>query len=274
MKTAHHYSEKKFRALSAHQQDNAIQKLVEAMEGSIPDTSHAADILANLKDCVAWMDRSEPVGLSAFIKACGDCTDPRAVLLACARFLQGSQSSRRDGDMAVRTLDGSKVADPAALERAQKILVILEDLRSVFNVGSIFRVAECLSLAGIWLCGITPSPRHPALAKTAMGTADKVTWKQWHNAGDAVLAAREMGYNVLAVETVIGAETVFEHQFSTPLALVLGNESLGISNAVLQMCDQAVSIPVLGWKNSLNVGVAFGIVAYQAVFGALAGPKS
>lgn len=242
--------------------------MVEAIEASVGDTQWARTILESMKDCVSWMGVNAPDGIQQYISECGDCGYPRDILRACAVFLERTGASRKDHDMAVMKNDGYNNPDPKIVCRAQKIIVILEDLRSVFNVGSIFRTAECLSLGGIWLCGITPTPQNPVLGRTAMGTAGKVAWRTQPNAITAVREAQTAGYYVVAIETVEDATLVFESRYQVPLALVLGNESLGISDEVLEACDDIVSIPVLGWKNSLNVGVAFGVAAYQVVFGA------
>ncbi len=173
---------------------------------------------------------------------------------------------RKDNQIPIRTRDGSPEQDPAATARAQQIIVIADNLRSVFNVGSIFRTSECLALAGIYLCGISPTPQHPNMEKTAMGTSSLVPWQYFANTADAIHRAQLQGYTVYALETAENATSVFEATISFPIAIVLGNESLGISPETLQLCDKIIDLPVLGWKNSLNVGVAFSICAYQIVF--------
>jgi len=119
---------------------------------------------------------------------------------------------------------------------------------------------------------VTATPANPALARTAMGTADRVPWRHFPSTLEAVQAAKAQGYELYALETTADATSVFEAEYRFPLALVVGNESLGISQEVLELCGQHVSLAVQGWKNSLNVAVAFGICAYQAVFGQGSGP--
>jgi tRNA(Leu) C34 or U34 (ribose-2'-O)-methylase TrmL len=271
MKALNHYSEAKFRALDTEARKKAVVKLVAAIEASLPDVERVCEILANLQQCALWMGGDMPDGLGGFLTDCDEGGDPHKVLTACAGFLEGYGHERKDHDMAVRVSDGERCADPHALQRANGIIVILDDLRSVFNVGSIIRTSECLGLKEIWLCGITPTPDQTALNRTAMGTADKVCWKKWDKGLDAVYEAQRQGFRVIAIETVENALSVFDTVFDPPVALLLGNESLGISTEVLKRCDAVASIPVLGWKNSLNVGVAFGVAAYQAVFGNPAG---
>lgn len=171
----------------------------------------------------------------------------------------------KDHQIPIITGDGGRIADPELIERGKKVIVILDNLRSVFNVGSIFRTAECLSLNSLILCGTTPTPEHPNMNKTAMGTCDLVRWSYMEDTIEAISQCRRSGYHVLALETAEHARSIFAGGFTLPIALVIGNESLGISPEVIELCDTCANIPVLGWKNSLNVGVAFAITAYQMV---------
>ena len=103
-------------------------------------------------------------------------------------------------------------------------------------------------------------------AKTSMGTCDRVAWCQFQETSQAIAKYRQAGYTIYALETAQDAVSVFDFQPQLPLALIIGNESLGISQDVLALCDGCLALPVLGWKNSLNVGVAFAVTAYQLVF--------
>lgn len=183
-----------------------------------------------------------------------------------SKYLSELLPTLKDSQIPIREGDGLRISDPELLARGSRIAVILDELRSVFNVGSIFRSSECLALGELALCGITPGPEHPNFEKTAMGTGDRVPWKRFTQSTEAIAHYRSRGYRILALETALEASSVFDFQPQLPLALVLGNESLGISAEVLAQCDGCLALPVLGWKNSLNVGVAFAVTAYQLVF--------
>ncbi|MDD2230570.1 MAG: TrmH family RNA methyltransferase, partial [Candidatus Cloacimonetes bacterium] len=168
----------------------------------------------------------------------------------------------------IRRGDGNISADSGAMQKAAQVTIICDNLRSVFNLGSIFRSAECLGVAEILLCGISAKPSHPNLAKTAMGTQSLVAWRHFLDTKEAISHCRNKGMHIYALETVNEASSVFNTLYSFPLALVIGNESLGIEPATLELCDSYISLPQLGWKNSLNVGVATAAALYQIIFGA------
>jgi 23S rRNA (guanosine2251-2'-O)-methyltransferase len=145
------------------------------------------------------------------------------------------------------------------------IVAVLDNIRSMHNVGSIFRTADAFLLQAIYLCGYTPRPPHRDIHKTALGATDTVAWKYFPNSRAAVLALKEEGYRIAAVEQT--KESVLLNQFSVPdeakLAIVFGNEVSGIDEEVLALCDAAIEIPQFGMKHSLNVSVAAGIVLWE-----------
>ena len=143
------------------------------------------------------------------------------------------------------------------------IILILDNLRSAFNVGSIIRTAECLNVEAVWCCGYTPLPDNPKVVNTAMGTQDRITWRYFERTEEAVMLAKAKGYAVYALETVDGAVSVFENEFIGKSAIVLGNEALGISEDVIKICDKCIVLPLSGWKNSLNVATACAVVCFE-----------
>jgi tRNA G18 (ribose-2'-O)-methylase SpoU len=145
------------------------------------------------------------------------------------------------------------------------LILILDNLRSAFNVGSIIRTAECLNIEEIWFCGYTPNPEHPKIANTAMGTQERIIWKSFSDVKDAVIKAKELGYKVYALETVENAESVFEQDYNGNIAFIVGNEALGIAVDVIVLCDKCILLPVLGWKNSLNVATACAIACFEVL---------
>lgn len=148
--------------------------------------------------------------------------------------------------------------------RGQQIpsVVLLHNIRSAFNVGSIFRTAECLGFEKVYLTGYTPTPEHRAVVKTAMNTDDEMPWEKMELI-EAIEGLREQGYQIIALETGESAEDLFSFSFAEKSALVLGNEQFGLSSEVLQLADRVLSVPVFGKKNSLNVGVCFSICGYE-----------
>jgi len=145
----------------------------------------------------------------------------------------------------------------------RSVVVVLDDVRSRHNVGSIFRTADGFGASRIVLCGFTPLPPHREIEKTALGATQSVPWEHAPDAAEAVRALQADGYRVLAVEQTVEAVPIDRIQRDDrPLALVLGNEVEGVSDAVIQACDGCVVIPQHGSKHSLNVSVCAGVVLW------------
>ena len=146
------------------------------------------------------------------------------------------------------------------------VVVVVHDLRSAHNVGSVFRTADCAGLAGVVLTGFSATPEHRGVAKTALGAEDAVPWRHVEDVHAALATLRAEGYTVAALERVPQAVDPSEVPASAfPLALVLGNEVHGVPAELLAAADLVVGLPQYGVKASLNVSVAFGIAAYGLV---------
>ena len=146
---------------------------------------------------------------------------------------------------------------------------LLDNIRSVYNVGSIFRTADGAGLRHLHLCGITPPPDHPKTAKTALGAELAVAWTQNRNGLDTAVALQERGCQLWAIEDSPQAESLFTTPVvpnESPIVLIVGNELTGIDPGILARCDRILSIPMQGHKKSLNVATAFGIAAYAIRF--------
>ncbi|MBO4491145.1 MAG: RNA methyltransferase [Lentisphaeria bacterium] len=152
------------------------------------------------------------------------------------------------------------VRDPA-----RRISVVLDNLRSAHNTGNIFRIAEATGAAEVICCGYTPAPPHPKLEKTAMGTDRMVPCRTFRTAAEAVSALHAEGVKVIAVETVPEAADACTFEYPFPLALLFGNEALGISPDALAAADGFVSLPMLGSKASINVGNCAAVVLYAVL---------
>lgn len=153
----------------------------------------------------------------------------------------------------------------------RSISVILDNIRSAHNVGSIFRTADAVGADQLYLCGITPTPtEHDGINKTALGAEQIVPWQYQPNALHLTLALRDQGFNLIALECT--PQAIPLHRFHLnpadrrPVALVLGNELAGVDPEILLACDSIVALPMLGEKHSLNVGVAFGAASYWLSF--------
>lgn len=178
-----------------------------------------------------------------------------AVLLVPLERLLGRAA--RDEEFLYLEGDRTELSpDALAIKNSQPRIVICENLRSAFNVGAIFRTGECFLANQIWLTGYTAPP-----VKTAMGTENLVPWKSVAHTKDAITEAKSLGYQVVALEVTPDATPLDQFQWPEKAALVLGNERFGLDSETLSACDHVVKVPTSGLKNSLNVGIAFGIAS-------------
>ena len=159
---------------------------------------------------------------------------------------------------------------PEEFRSAEKtpLFLVLDNVRSLHNVGSLFRTADALRLRGLCLCGITGTPPHPELRKTALGAEEVVEWEYFRETAQAVQKLKAGGAFVLALEQALGSVDIREIETldlrgQTPLALVVGNEVDGIDQTVLDLTDATIEIPQLGTKHSMNVSVAGGIALWE-----------
>lgn len=145
------------------------------------------------------------------------------------------------------------------------LTVVLDNVRSLHNVGSVFRTCDAFAVEQLYLCGITGQPPHREIEKTALGATESVHWK--HEA-DVVAAIRELkaaGYTILAIEQVSNSVSLvdFKPEATKPYAIVFGNEVNGVSETILPLCDACIEIPQFGTKHSFNVSVTAGIVLWD-----------
>lgn len=161
---------------------------------------------------------------------------------------------------------GRKSVEDFKLADKKPLVVVMDNIRSMHNVGSVFRTADAFLISGICLCGFTPQPPHRDIHKTALGATDSVDWLYYENTSDAVLALKERGFKVLAIEQTEGSILLNEYvQSNMPLAFVFGNEVDGVSDEVIQLCDGVIEIPQWGMKHSLNISVAAAVVLWEFV---------
>lgn len=144
------------------------------------------------------------------------------------------------------------------------LTVIADQFRSAINVGTLFRVSDCFGIEEAILCGYTPDPSDGRAKAAALGAENWVKWSRFPRTLDAVRAVQARGIPVIALETVEGATTLEDWQWQFPCAIVLGSERFGLDADVVQACDGVMRIPMYGHKNSLNVVMAFTLVAHAA----------
>jgi 23S rRNA (guanosine2251-2'-O)-methyltransferase len=149
------------------------------------------------------------------------------------------------------------------------VVVVLDNIRSMHNVGSVFRTADAFLIRAIYLCGYTPQPPHRDIHKTALGATETVEWRYFGATADAVKALKEDGYAVYAVEQTEDSVPLqaFGVSDAERLAVVFGNEVSGVGEEALALCDGGVEIPQWGTKHSLNISIAAGIVLWELVRG-------
>jgi tRNA G18 (ribose-2'-O)-methylase SpoU len=155
--------------------------------------------------------------------------------------------------------------------KKNKIMVVLENIRSMHNTGSVFRTADAFLIEGICLCGYTPQPPHRDIHKTALGATETVDWIYFATALEAAQQLKQRDYKVFAIEQTEGSISL-EKFYAVPhekIAIVFGNEVEGVSNDVLEICDGSIEIPQFGMKHSLNISVAAGIILWELMRGKL-----
>ena len=145
------------------------------------------------------------------------------------------------------------------------IVLVLDNVRSLNNIGSIFRTADAFRIKSIFLCGITATPPHRDIHKTALGATDSVDWKYFKTTEKALLELKKNGYLILAVEQADNSILLnnFQPSKAEKFALIFGNEVHGVGSNVIEMADQCIEIPQSGTKHSFNVSVSAGIVLWD-----------
>ena len=161
------------------------------------------------------------------------------------------------------TVDEFKAAEKLPL------IVVLDNVRSLYNVGSVFRTADAFRVKAVWLCGVTGCPPNAEIHKTALGGEDSVDWRYFKDTQDAVRELHDKGYFVWSVEQVEGSTKLDKLADSplfkrgAPAAVILGNEVQGVQQSVVDMSDGCLEIPQYGTKHSLNVSITAGIVIWE-----------
>ena len=164
----------------------------------------------------------------------------------------------------LRTEDTKGFAAGSLYKRLD-IVIVLDSLRSAHNTGNIFRIADAVGANKVICCNYTPTPPHPKLEKTAMGADKTVPFERYPDSLSAVRALKKEGYCCVAVEVGENSMPVWDFPFRFPLAIVMGNEALGVNEETMKECDGLVALPMFGSKTSINVGNCTAAVLYSIV---------
>jgi len=249
------FSEKKFQNFSEVKQKKVFLDFVRTIEINWQNETKRKELLVEFQNCLNYSENEELIRISDLIN---DRIDLRRFLSITVPLEQKFGSNLKDDDFLIHQKDGEKTE-----KKKIPLYLILDNLRSSFNVGSIFRSAECFGISEIFLCGYTATPENKKVRKTAMGTDNIVKWQHFEKTEKAIDFLKEKKVTIYALETTKNAKPISKTNFTKPCALILGNEALGISKEVLLLVDEIVQIPISGWKSSLNVGVAAGICCYE-----------
>lgn len=238
-----------------------IHKLFLSLEKTSRDSQFESSSLLILKKLISELIQSENLDVARLASIEKHLTPTMTVKHFVAYMLPFERllnKNLQDDDFLVLTND----KDITAQSRLP-LICVLDNIRSAFNVGSIFRTAECLGLESVYLCGYTPLPDQWKLAKTAMGTQEYQDWKAFQKTSEALQNLKAQGYKLVALETSEVATDLYSEFEHTPTAFILGNERFGLDPELLKLVDEIRVIPVRGRKNSLNVGVTAAIAAAE-----------
>ena len=166
---------------------------------------------------------------------------------------------------------GRKSVEDFKMANKKPIVVVMDNIRSMHNVGSVFRTSDGFLIDGICLCGFTPQPPHRDIHKTALGSTETVDWVYYENTVNAVHDLKAKGFKVFAIEQTEGSislekfKQIHPEAIAHPMAFIIGNEVDGVDQNVIALCDGVIEIPQWGMKHSLNISVAAAIVLWEFV---------
>ena len=183
---------------------------------------------------------------------------------------QAQRCPRCSAPVTVATLPYAHDVAPVKATPPRPLRALLDNIRSIHNVGSIFRSADGAGVQHLYLCGITATPHHPKLAKAALGAHTTVPWSYHRNGLETAVSLRAAGHPLFALETTSAATPLLTSSWQkkpgAPPVLIVGNEKAGVDPGLLELCAGVLTLPMLGAKNSLNAAVAFGIAVYYIAF--------
>lgn len=246
MKKIYKYSEKKFLNFTEKKQIAIISEMLQVLEINFRTKEYASLLQDSLSECLLFLENSDSLLKFKWNKY--DLTQLSDVIALRDSLLKSKDLALKDNDIFIKRYDSVK-------ENTTKfpLVIILDNLRSAFNVGSIIRSSECLGVLEIALCGNTPDAENRKVQETAMGTAGYVQMVKCPSVHQAILTYRHQGYEIIALELTNNSLPLEKFQPASKVALILGNESLGLAEETLAKCDKVIEISMYGVKNSLNV---------------------
>lgn len=160
-----------------------------------------------------------------------------------------------------------KTVEEFKSSQKNSVIAVLENVRSAYNVGSVFRTADAFLLESIYITGYTAKPPHKEIKKTALGAEDSVDWKYFAKATEAIASLKSIGYKVYAVEQVLNSHPLQQVAFDPDekIAVIFGNEVTGVEQETILQCDACIEIPQMGMKHSLNIATAAGVVLWEII---------
>lgn len=160
---------------------------------------------------------------------------------------------------------GRKTVDEFRVSPKNPVIAVLENVRSAYNVGSVFRTADAFLIESIYITGYTARPPHKEIKKTALGAEDTVDWRYFPTAKEAIAELKRSGFKVFAVEQVENSVSLEKFDHDGPIAVIFGNEVSGVEQSTIALCDGCIEIPQQGMKHSLNIATAAGVVLWELI---------
>jgi tRNA(Leu) C34 or U34 (ribose-2'-O)-methylase TrmL len=256
MKKVYHYSKEKFDPFPKEKKERILNEILDALHANWEDVDMRINLIVSYLECVSYSPEM-PTSYSAIAEGLSACDTIEDFLTLTQKNGVFPGEGYRMDQPGIRRYDGLRV------KQDFPFIGVLHNLRSVFNVGSIFRTAECLGWEKLYLCENTPTPEQLQVQQASMGTHEIVSWESRPSTIELLKELKECGYHLYALETSSEAVSLLDEKIIPPAAIVVGNEALGLTEDILEVCDEVIEIPVYGWKNSLNVSVAFAVCGYE-----------
>jgi 23S rRNA (guanosine2251-2'-O)-methyltransferase len=258
------YPENKFKELNLLRQAQICLDLINYIDLHWLDIDTKNDLVKNLKNYFLWSNfsQSSDVGLINILKM----SDLLNIQITQRRLFDFAVPLERYLNLSLKDDQFINITHIDGLNKVIKklpIYLVLDHLRSSFNVGSIFRMAECLGVTHIFLVGYTPSPYDKGVKKTAMGTHEIVSWSHHHLLNDVIKELKEKNIYLVGLETLENAKSLSDFKCTQPIALFVGNERFGLSEKTIFELDECLTIPMLGQKNSMNVVNSLSIATHE-----------
>ena len=259
------YTEQKFKDLTDERKARILLDLIYKLEDSWED-KNKTQLLSLFKDYFTWFNFYEIE--NALLKRLANLSFNISDKMSLRDLLDIAVPLERYLNLAIKDENMIKVKEGDDFNKEKKtfpLCFVLDHLRSAFNVGSLFRTAECIGVEHIYLVGYTPTPEDKGVQKTAMGTEKLVSWSTHNHMDEVFDLLDQKKYEVIALETVETATPLNQFEANKNLALLVGNERFGVMDSVLKKVDQCIEIPMMGVKNSLNVANSLSIASFEIV---------